>query len=76
MKEKGIVRWFSARKGYGFITCDRTGEDVFVHFNCINVDGFKTLNPGQRVEFTLASGAKGLQATDVVPSDATTITES
>ena len=60
----GTVKWFSAPKGYGFIA--REGEDdVFVHFSAINADGYRSLKEGQRVEFTVAQGEKGLQAQDV-----------
>lgn len=47
----GIVKWFNSEKGYGFITNDNGGDDVFVHFSAIQVDGFKTLNEGQKVSF-------------------------
>ena len=58
---KGKVKWFNAKKGYGFIT-QEGGEDVFVHFGEIQGEGFKTLNDGQEVEFELADGPKGPQA--------------
>jgi CspA family cold shock protein len=61
----GTVKWFSGSKGYGFISREN-GEDVFVHFSAIQSAGFRTLEEGQRVEFTIERGAKGLQATDVV----------
>ncbi len=64
-REQGTVKWFNASKGYGFIARD-DGEDVFVHFSAIQMDGFRTLDEGQRVEFTVESGPKGLQARDVV----------
>ena len=48
---KGTVKWFNAEKGYGFISNDETGEDVFVHFSAIQMDGFKTLSEGQKVTF-------------------------
>ncbi len=64
-KEQGIVKWFNGAKGYGFIT--RTaGEDVFVHFNAIVGDGYRNLEEGQRVEFIVTKGQKGLQAEQVV----------
>jgi CspA family cold shock protein len=65
-KETGTVKWFSNPKGYGFITRDM-GEDVFVHHTAILMEGFKTLEEGQRVEFNVEQGPKGLQATNVVP---------
>ena len=64
-REQGTVKWFNASKGYGFIARD-DGEDVFVHFSAIQMDGFRTLEEGQRVEFAVESGPKGLQARDVV----------
>ena len=63
-REQGTVKWFNASKGYGFIARDG-GEDVFVHFSAIQMDGFRTLEEGQRVEFSVESGPKGLQARDV-----------
>lgn len=63
--EQGTVKWFNGTKGYGFITRAEGGEDVFVHFKAIKGDGFKTLNEGDRVEFDLARGPKGLQASNV-----------
>jgi CspA family cold shock protein len=62
----GIVKWFNAAKGYGFIGRD-DGEDVFVHFSAINSDGYRRLDKGQKVEFSVEEGPKGLQAADVVP---------
>ena len=62
---KGKVKWFNAKKGYGFITRDE-GEDVFVHFGEIQGEGFKTLDDGQEVEFELTMGPKGPQAKNVV----------
>jgi len=64
-KEQGTVKWFNGSKGYGFIERDN-GEDVFVHFSAIQSDGFRTLEEGRRVEFTVNQGPKGLQAEDVV----------
>lgn len=62
---KGKVKWFNDTKGYGFIEQEQ-GEDVFVHFSAIQMDGFKTLAEGQPVEFELKAGAKGLAANTVV----------
>ena len=63
---KGVVKWFNATKGFGFISRDE-GEDVFVHYSSIRESGgFRTLEEGQQVEFTLGEGAKGPQAEDVV----------
>jgi CspA family cold shock protein len=63
----GTVKWFSDSKGYGFITPDEGGEDLFVHHSGIDGTGFKTLAEGAKVEFTAEQGAKGMQATNVVP---------
>ncbi len=62
----GTVKWFNAAKGYGFLGNDN-GDDVFVHFSKINSDGFRRLEKGQIVEFSVEEGPKGLQAVDVVP---------
>lgn len=64
-REQGTVKWFNASKGYGFIA-RATGADVFVHFSEIQSDGYRTLNEGQKVEFDVEQGNKGLQATHVV----------
>lgn len=65
-KETGTVKWFSNAKGYGFITRDM-GEDVFVHHSSVMMEGFRTLDEGQRVEFSIEETPKGLQAINVVP---------
>jgi cold shock protein len=65
-KEQGVVKWFNASKGFGFIQ-RQSGEDVFVHFSAIQSDGYKSLNEGQKVEFEVKQGPKGLQAENVVP---------
>ena len=62
---KGTVKWFNSTKGFGFITNDSDGEDVFVHFSGIVNDGYKSLDEGQKVTFEITRGARGLQATDV-----------
>jgi len=64
-REIGTVKWFHNQKGYGFISVDE-GEDIFVHYSEINQDGFKKLEEGQRVEFSVVETDKGLQAEDVV----------
>ena len=61
----GTVKWFNGSKGYGFIEREG-GKDVFVHFSAIQAEGFKNLNEGQKVEFTVEQGAKGPQAANVV----------
>lgn len=61
----GTVKWFNSTKGFGFITNDSTGEDIFVHFSGIASDGFKTLEDGQRVTYDTAQGNRGLQAVNV-----------
>ncbi|MBI5464872.1 MAG: cold-shock protein [Ignavibacteriales bacterium] len=63
--EQGTVKWFNQAKGFGFIKRSE-GEDVFVHFKAIEGDGFKTLNEGDKVEFEVQRGPKGLQASKVV----------
>jgi CspA family cold shock protein len=62
--EQGTVKWFNGAKGYGFISREN-GEDVFVHFKAIIGDGYKTLNQGDKVEFEIEQGPKGLQAAKV-----------
>ena len=62
----GTVKWFNAAKGYGFIGRDG-GDDVFVHFSAIQSDGYRRLEKGQLVEFSVDEGPKGLQASNVIP---------
>jgi CspA family cold shock protein len=62
----GTVKWFNPAKGYGFIGREG-GEDVFVHFSAVQMDGYKVLKEGQKVEFEVEKGPKGLQAANVVP---------
>jgi len=63
----GTVKWFNEAKGYGFITQDEGGPDVFVHFSAIQASGFRTLSEGQKVSFDVEEGPKGPQASNVVP---------
>ena len=64
-KATGTVKWFNEEKGFGFITQDDGGADVFVHFRAITGDGFKTLTEGQKVSYETEQGPKGLQAANV-----------
>ena len=64
-RTNGVVKWFNRTKGFGFIQRD-SGPDVFVHFSAIRGDGFRNLEEGDQVEFSIQSGPKGLQAADVV----------
>ncbi len=66
MSNKGKVKWFNDAKGYGFIEQEAGGDDVFVHFSAIQMDGFKTLAEGQEVEFEVETGDKGLHAANVM----------
>ena len=60
----GIVKWFNREKGFGFISVEG-GDDVFAHFSAINLDGFKTLEEGQKVSFDIVEGARGPQAANI-----------
>ncbi|MGH3826406.1 MAG: cold-shock protein [Pseudonocardiaceae bacterium] len=61
----GTVKWFNAEKGYGFITQDGDGPDVFAHFSAIDAKGYRSLDEGQKVEFEITQGAKGPQAANI-----------
>jgi len=61
----GTVKWFNSEKGFGFITQDDGGDDVFAHFKAIQSEGFKKLTEGQKVEFEVEQGQKGLQAANI-----------
>ena len=61
----GIVKWFNAEKGYGFITVEDSGQDVFVHYSAIDMGGYKVLDEGQAVTFEIGTGSKGPQAESV-----------
>jgi CspA family cold shock protein len=62
---EGTVKWFDNKKGYGFIEQDDSGDDVFVHYSAVTMDGFKTLQEGDRVTFEVSQGEKGLRAVNV-----------
>ncbi len=64
---QGTVKWFNSEKGFGFIAVDGGGPDVFVHFSAIESTGYRSLDEGQRVEFSTTQGQKGLQAESVRP---------
>lgn len=61
----GVVKWFSNAKGYGFISPEEGGDDIFAHFSAINMDGYKTLREGQKVEFEITQGPKGKHALNI-----------
>ncbi|RUR32336.1 cold-shock protein [Vreelandella andesensis] len=63
----GTVKWFNETKGYGFISPDDGGDDLFAHFSEIQAEGFKTLQDGQKVSFEVTQGKKGLQASSIRP---------
>ena len=67
MSSTGTVKWFNAEKGFGFITPDESGPDVFVHYSEIQSSGYRSLEENQRVEYTVTQGNKGPQATAVTP---------
>tara|TARA_Y100000310_G_C20219192_1_gene594966 strand:+ start:395 stop:604 length:210 start_codon:yes stop_codon:yes gene_type:complete len=66
-KTTGTVKWFNEEKGYGFLTQENGGKDVFVHFRAISGEGFRTLKEGQPVSFEIEEGQKGPQAANVTP---------
>jgi CspA family cold shock protein len=66
VKETGTVKWFNAAKGFGFISRENGGEDVFVHFSAIESSGYRSLDEGAKVSFVVKNGPKGLQAEQVV----------
>jgi cold shock protein len=67
---QGTVKWFDAKKGFGFISPDEGGEDVFVHYSAITVDGFKTLEEGEKVDYELTDGKRGQSAINVTRASA------
>jgi CspA family cold shock protein len=67
----GVVKWFNNAKGYGFVTPDDGDQDVFVHFSAIDMEGYRTLKEGQRVEFEVEQGPKGLHAQNLHAAAAT-----
>lgn len=65
MSEKGTIRWFNNKKGYGFIQKDSDGKDIFVHYSAIEMEGYKTLKTNDKVTFEIVQGEKGAQAANV-----------
>ncbi|MCE7032422.1 cold-shock protein [Lysobacter sp. GX 14042] len=65
----GTVKWFNDAKGFGFITPEEGGADVFAHFSAINAKGFRSLQEGQRVHYEVTQGPKGAQASDITPAE-------
>ncbi|MEY0977133.1 cold shock domain-containing protein CspD [Providencia rettgeri] len=65
--ETGIVKWFNNAKGFGFICPSDGGEDIFAHYSCIQMDGYRTLKAGQKVQFSVTIGPKGNHADLIVP---------
>jgi CspA family cold shock protein len=65
----GIVKWFNNAKGYGFVVADGNQEDIFVHFSAIAMDGYRTLKEGQKVQFEVTEGPKGLHAEEIQTLD-------
>ena len=66
--DSGTVKWFNDKKGYGFITPDEGGDDLFIHHSNIEMEGFKTLSDGQKVKYEAGEGKKGPEATKAVPA--------
>jgi cold shock protein len=71
----GLVKWFNDAKGFGFITPDEGGSDVFIHFSAIAMDGYKTLKQGSKVSFELTPGPKGLHAQNILLVEAAPVTQ-
>ena len=69
-RSSGVVKWFNNSRGYGFITCDEKSEDIFVHYRNIQGDGYRSLNEGQNVEFSLSEGEKRSQRLTKMPGEA------
>ena len=65
----GSVKWFNDAKGFGFILCEEVEDDIFVHYSEIQQEGFKSLEPGERVKFELCRSPKGFRARNVIPSE-------
>ena len=72
--EKGLVRWFNNKKGYGFLQKESDGKDIFVHYSAITMEGYKTLNTNDKVTFDVVDGEKGPQAANVVATERSTET--
>ena len=70
--QHGVIKWFDNKKGFGFIAREDGGQDIFVHFSCINGEGFKTLEEGDHVEYEASESEKGLKASKVVKLESST----
>ena len=71
----GTVKWFNNAKGYGFVTPDDGNQDVFIHFSAIEMDGYKTLKEGQKIQFEVSEGPKGLHAAHVQEAPGAAVSE-
>ncbi len=73
--QTGTVKWFSSAKGFGFICPDNGGEEIFAHYTCIQMDGYRTLKAGQKVNYSINVGPKGSHANNIIPIENKLITD-
>ncbi|EPS6100383.1 cold shock domain-containing protein CspD [Providencia stuartii] len=71
--ETGTVKWFNNAKGFGFICPENGGEDIFAHYSCIQMEGYRTLKAGQKVNFSINTGPKGNHANHIIPIESSTL---